>query len=298
MSSSESGLVGGCEPRSGEAGTSGRRVSSRVRPGEHPERGAPSPTVVPRSSHAMNRRSTSAFSWVAKQGDERAALVCVPDQPRSRSAPGERHLESVGDELGVYVIGDAPADDPTRVEILDGDQVEPPGCAARGGVDALRERHLDRNGRAPRCCVVSRWPVVGGHARHRSASIAAAPSGSFLEPRRATVVVKSCTVATEGLTNDYGILGPLEVVADGRSVRVTAFKQRLLLAALLVRGNGVVSVGQLVDCLWPERASRASGGCAPGPDLTAATRARANADAGFPEPRAGDGSGRLCARRR
>ena len=41
------------------------------------------------------------------------------------------------------------------------------------------------------------------------------------------------------------ILGPLEVVADGRPVDVPSGKARLLLAALVVHANQVVSIDRL-----------------------------------------------------
>jgi DNA-binding SARP family transcriptional activator len=51
---------------------------------------------------------------------------------------------------------------------------------------------------------------------------------------------------------DYGILGPLEVRQDGNSLVCRGTKQRLLLAALLLRPNEVVSSDQLIDALWGE----------------------------------------------
>ncbi len=51
---------------------------------------------------------------------------------------------------------------------------------------------------------------------------------------------------------EFRILGPLDVVADGRSVDLGGPKQRALLAALLVRANEVVSQDELIDDLWGE----------------------------------------------
>src|SRR5262245_30692842 len=51
----------------------------------------------------------------------------------------------------------------------------------------------------------------------------------------------------------YRILGPLEVVAEGRPVPLGTAKQRLLLAVLLLHPNEVVSRERLVDELWGER---------------------------------------------
>lgn len=49
---------------------------------------------------------------------------------------------------------------------------------------------------------------------------------------------------------DYRILGPLEVVDDGREVSLGGTKQRAVLACLLLRANQVVSNERLIDELW------------------------------------------------
>jgi predicted ATPase/DNA-binding SARP family transcriptional activator len=51
---------------------------------------------------------------------------------------------------------------------------------------------------------------------------------------------------------EFGILGPLEVRLDGRPLALRSEKQRLLLGALLLHANEVVSVDRLVDALWGE----------------------------------------------
>ena len=53
---------------------------------------------------------------------------------------------------------------------------------------------------------------------------------------------------------EFRILGPLEVVDDGRTVDVGAAKQRALLAALLLETNRVVSSDRLIAALWGETA--------------------------------------------
>jgi len=47
------------------------------------------------------------------------------DQPGVRQAAVKRHLERVDDELGAHVVGHAPPDDPPRVGVLDGGEVDP-----------------------------------------------------------------------------------------------------------------------------------------------------------------------------
>ena len=51
----------------------------------------------------------------------------------------------------------------------------------------------------------------------------------------------------------FRVLGPLEVVVDGRPVALGSPKARLLLAAFLVDANSVVSTDRLVEALWGER---------------------------------------------
>jgi YVTN family beta-propeller protein len=52
---------------------------------------------------------------------------------------------------------------------------------------------------------------------------------------------------------EFRILGPLEVVEDGRRVELGGRRQRALLAILLLRPNQVVSTDQLMQSLWGER---------------------------------------------
>src|SRR5437660_3547518 len=49
---------------------------------------------------------------------------------------------------------------------------------------------------------------------------------------------------------EFRILGPLEVAVEGRSLTISAPKERALLAALVLQPNGVVSTDRLVDELW------------------------------------------------
>src|SRR5262245_52963097 len=59
----------------------------------------------------------------------------------------------------------------------------------------------------------------------------------------------------------FNVLGPLEVVHRGRVVPVTANKQRVILAALLIHVNRVVPVSDLIGYVWddsPPRADRNS----------------------------------------
>ena len=55
---------------------------------------------------------------------------------------------------------------------------------------------------------------------------------------------------------EFRILGPLEVLLDGRPVELGGQRQRALLAALLVHHGQVVSTERLVDLLWGENAPK------------------------------------------
>ena len=50
----------------------------------------------------------------------------------------------------------------------------------------------------------------------------------------------------------FGILGQLEVTADGDTLNVRGAKQSALLAVLLLNANRVVSSDRLIDALWDE----------------------------------------------
>jgi YVTN family beta-propeller protein len=52
---------------------------------------------------------------------------------------------------------------------------------------------------------------------------------------------------------EFRILGPLEVVDDGRPVAIRRGKEQALLAYLLLHANEVVPSGRLIDALWDER---------------------------------------------
>jgi DNA-binding SARP family transcriptional activator len=51
---------------------------------------------------------------------------------------------------------------------------------------------------------------------------------------------------------EFRILGPLEVVADGKALDLGGPKQRALLAILLLEANRVVSSDRLIEALWQE----------------------------------------------
>ena len=52
---------------------------------------------------------------------------------------------------------------------------------------------------------------------------------------------------------EFGILGPFEVVRDGRPLALGGAQQRALLALLVLHRGDVLSTDRLVDELWGER---------------------------------------------
>ena len=58
---------------------------------------------------------------------------------------------------------------------------------------------------------------------------------------------------------EFRILGPLEVVEQGRPLRLGGSRQRALLAVLLTRANEVVSKDRLIDELWGAHPPEAAG---------------------------------------
>ncbi|MGX4653418.1 BTAD domain-containing putative transcriptional regulator [Micromonospora sp. SCSIO 07396] len=57
-------------------------------------------------------------------------------------------------------------------------------------------------------------------------------------------------------TEEYRILGPLTVVLGGRPAPVTAPKQRIILATLLLRAGTWVTAAELTKALWDDRAPK------------------------------------------
>ena len=52
---------------------------------------------------------------------------------------------------------------------------------------------------------------------------------------------------------DYRILGPLEVLDEGREIPVQGSKQRALLGLLLLHGNETLSTARVIDELWGDQ---------------------------------------------
>jgi DNA-binding SARP family transcriptional activator/pimeloyl-ACP methyl ester carboxylesterase len=55
------------------------------------------------------------------------------------------------------------------------------------------------------------------------------------------------------ITVDFGILGPLEVAHEGRSLSVGGARTRAVLAMLMIAANRVVSSDRMIEALWPAR---------------------------------------------
>src|SRR5688572_4331856 len=61
----------------------------------------------------------------------------------------------------------------------------------------------------------------------------------------------------------FGLLGPLEVTCDGEHLDLGRPKQRIVLAALLVNANRVVSLDRFAEFLWPAAPAGRSMGSLP-----------------------------------
>jgi predicted ATPase/DNA-binding SARP family transcriptional activator len=53
-------------------------------------------------------------------------------------------------------------------------------------------------------------------------------------------------------SSEFRVLGPLEVVRDGRPIRIGAPKERTLLLFLLLNANAAVSSDRMIDALWED----------------------------------------------
>jgi DNA-binding SARP family transcriptional activator len=80
------------------------------------------------------------------------------------------------------------------------------------------------------------------------AATMSAAAGKALERRPKAAVVRSAAVALA-----FRILGPLEVLADGRSVPLAGPRQRAVLAVLLTRVGESVPASRLIDDVWGGR---------------------------------------------
>lgn len=58
---------------------------------------------------------------------------------------------------------------------------------------------------------------------------------------------------------EFRILGPLEVVEDGRPLALGRLKERIVLAVLLLHANELVSRERLIDELWGAAGDRTKG---------------------------------------
>jgi DNA-binding SARP family transcriptional activator len=54
----------------------------------------------------------------------------------------------------------------------------------------------------------------------------------------------------------FSILGPIEIGGDSGEIRITAPRERALLALLLLQANRPVATDALIDRLWGERPPR------------------------------------------
>src|SRR4051812_9093164 len=81
-------------------------------------------------------------------------------------------------------------------------------------------------------------PATIGRAANDSLSVRYQDPVASARPRRARI--------------EFRVLGPLEVLEDGRALPIERGRQRALLGYLLLRANEVVAQDRLVDALWGE----------------------------------------------
>src|SRR2546430_13235186 len=82
----------------------------------------------------------------------------------------------------------------------------------------------------------------------------------------------------------FAILGPLEVVADGRQLPLGGPQQRALLAVLLLNAGRVVSTDRLIECLWGEEPPAAARSLLQGCVAGLRRALKAGAGSGRPPP--------------
>ena len=71
---------------------------------------------------------------------------------------------------------------------------------------------------------------------------------------RTEAITPSTSQGSERL--EYRILGPVDILRDGKALDLGVYKQRALLALLLVNANQVVSTDRIIDELWSENSGR------------------------------------------
>ncbi|WP_084579724.1 winged helix-turn-helix domain-containing protein [Kutzneria sp. 744] len=66
------------------------------------------------------------------------------------------------------------------------------------------------------------------------------------------MMLPSTTVERAGATLEFGVLGPVQLLVDGRPVPLGGSGVRSLLALLVLDANQVVSFDRIVDTLWAD----------------------------------------------
>ena len=95
-------------------------------------------------------------------------------------------------------------------------------------------------------------PPPRSRGRPRASHVAPPPATRRLRaPPRRVIALPTTADATP---MEFRILGPLEVLDDGRAVALGGSRQRALLALLLLHANETLAADRLIDELWGERA--------------------------------------------
>ncbi|MET9225825.1 BTAD domain-containing putative transcriptional regulator [Lentzea sp. NPDC003310] len=102
-----------------------------------------------------------------------------------------------------------------------------------------------------RADIAVRATTVGGPvATHQRPSASASDSRDELE--NASRIVPSSARPRSKAGLEFGVLGPLQVIADGRLVQLGRRGMRGLLAMLVVEANRLVPIDQIVNALWTD----------------------------------------------
>jgi DNA-binding SARP family transcriptional activator/predicted Ser/Thr protein kinase len=172
---------------------------------------------------------------------------CAPEQIESALVDGKADVYSLGGVLYHCLTGQPPYVRESEVAVLTAHLRDPPPSLSSvrpdlpAAVDVVLATAMDKQPQA-------RYATSGAFAQ--------ALVEGLREPRaQETRAVPDPASAAAGEL-DFRILGPLEVIVEGRPLQLGGQRQRALLAILLLEAGRVVATDRLVDLLWGEEAPK------------------------------------------